>query len=76
MLHHTNLPLMMEKVVVRDHGEKAAIHGGFGSGVIVIARVGKCCAGGWAVVEGDLVLVQVAAGGVCRQRRTVYLLHV
>lgn len=40
VLHHTNLPLMMEKVVVRDHGEKAAIHGGFGRGVIVIARVG------------------------------------
>ena len=40
VLHHTNLPLMMEKVVVRDHGEKAAIHGGFGCGVIVIARVG------------------------------------
>lgn len=40
VLHHTNLTLMMEKVVVRDHGEKAAIHGGFGSGVIVIARVG------------------------------------
>lgn len=40
VLHHTNLPLMMEKVVVRYHGEKAAIHGGFGSGMIIIARVG------------------------------------
>lgn len=40
VLHHANLALMMEKVVVRDHGEKAAIHGGFGCGVIVIARVG------------------------------------
>lgn len=40
VLHHTDLALMMEKVVVRDHGEKAAIHGGFGCGVIVIARVG------------------------------------
>lgn len=40
VLHHANLPLMMEKVVVGDHGEKAAIHGGFGCGVIVIARVG------------------------------------
>lgn len=40
VLHHTDLPLMMEKVVVRDHGEKAAIHGGFGCGMIVIARVG------------------------------------
>lgn len=40
VLHHANLPLMMEKVVVRDHREKAAIHGGFGCGVIVIARVG------------------------------------
>lgn len=40
VLHHTNLPLMMEKVVVRDHGEKTAVHGGFGCGVIVIARVG------------------------------------
>lgn len=40
VLHHANLTLMVEKVVVRDHGEKAAIHGGFGCGVIVIARVG------------------------------------
>ncbi|TNN74315.1 hypothetical protein EYF80_015558 [Liparis tanakae] len=40
VLHHSDLPLMVEKVVVRDHGEKAAIHGGFGCGVIVIARVG------------------------------------
>lgn len=40
VLHHANLPLMMEKVVVGYHGEKAAIHGGFGCGVIVIARVG------------------------------------
>lgn len=39
VLHYANLPLMMEKVVVRDHGEKAAIHGSFGCGVIVIARV-------------------------------------
>lgn len=40
VLHHTDLPLMMKKVVVRDHGKQAAIHGGFGRGVIVIARVG------------------------------------
>ena len=40
VLHHPNIPLMMEKVVVGDHGEKAAVHGGFGCGVIVIARVG------------------------------------
>lgn len=40
VLHHANLSLMVEKVVVRDHGEKAAIHGGFGCGVIVIAGVG------------------------------------
>lgn len=26
VLHHANLPLMVKKVVVRDHGEKAAIH--------------------------------------------------
>lgn len=76
VLHHTNLPLVMEKVVVRDHGEKAAIHGGFGCGVIVIAGVGEGCAGGRAVVEGDLVLVQVAAGGIGRQRWTIYLLHI
>lgn len=76
VLHHADLTLMMEKVVVRDHGEKASIHGGFGCGVVVIARVGKSCAGGRAVVEGDLVLVQVAAGGICRQRRTIYLLHI
>ena len=76
VLHHANLPLMVEKVVVRNHGEQAAIHGGFGRGMIVIARVGKCRAGGRAVVEGDLVLVEVAADGVGRQRRTIYLLHI
>ena len=76
VLHHANLPLMMEKVVVRDHGEKAAIHGGFGRGVIVIAGVGESRAGGRAVVEGDLILVQVTAGGIGRQWRTVYLLHI
>lgn len=76
VLHHANIPLMVEKVVVGDHGEKAAIHGGFGCGVVVIARVGESAAGGRAVVEGDLVLVQVAAGGVGRQRRTVHLIHV
>lgn len=65
VFHHTNLTLVMEKVVVRNHGEKAAIHGCFGCGVIVIARVGESCAGGRAVVEGDLILVQVTAGGIC-----------
>lgn len=30
VLHDTNLSLMMKEVVVRDHGKKAAIHGGFG----------------------------------------------
>jgi len=40
VFHHTNFSLMMKKVVVGDHGEKAAIHGGFGCRVIVIARVG------------------------------------
>lgn len=29
VLHHADLPLMVEKVVVWDHGEKTAIHGGF-----------------------------------------------
>lgn len=76
VLHHPYVTLMMEKVVVRDHGEKAAVHRGFGSGVVVIARVCQGGAGGWAVVERHLVLVQVTAGGVGRQRRTVNLLHV
>lgn len=76
VLHHANLPLMVEKVVVRDHGEKAAVHGGFGRGVIVIAWVGKTRAGCRTVVEGDLVLVQVTAGGVSRQWRTIHLLHI
>lgn len=76
VLHDANLSLMMKKVVVRDHGKKAAIHGGFGRGVIFISRVGKSRAGGGAVVEGDLILVQVTAGGIGRQRSTVYLLHV
>lgn len=40
VLHHADLPLVMEKIVVWNHGEKAAVHGGFGRGVIVIARVG------------------------------------
>lgn len=76
VLHHADIPLMMEKVVVRDHGEKTSVHGGFGCGMIVIARVGKSRTGGRTVVEGDLVLVQVAAGGIGGQWRTVRLLHV
>lgn len=76
VLHHANITLMVEKVVVRDHGEKTAIHGGFGCGMIVIARVGKSRAGGGAVVEGDLILVQVTAGGIGRQWRTINLLHI
>jgi len=76
VLHHSNLPLMVEQVVVGDHGEKAAIHGGFGCGVIVIAGVGESRAVGGAVVEGDLVLIQVAARGIGGQRRPVHLLHV
>lgn len=40
VFHHANITLMVENVVVRDHGEKASIHGAFGCGVIVITRVG------------------------------------
>ena len=76
VLHHPNLPLMVEEVVVRNHGEQTAIHGGLGRGVVVIGRVGEGGAGGWAVVEGHLVLVQIAAGGIGGQWRAVHLLHV
>lgn len=76
VLHHANLTLMMEEVIVWDHREKAPVHGGLGGGVIVIAGVAEGSAGGRAVVEGDLVLVQLATGGIGGQWWTVHLLHV
>ena len=76
VLHHADVALVVEQVVVRDHGEQAAIHGGLGGRVVLVAGVGQGRAGGGAVVEGDLLLVQVAAGGVGGQRRAVHLLHV
>lgn len=76
MLHDPHLALVMEKVVVWNHGEKAAIHSGFGGGMVVIGGIGQGGAGGWAVVEGHLLLVEITAGGVGRQWRTIHLLHV
>lgn len=41
MLHYPYVSLMMEEVVVWDHGEETAVHARFGGGVVVGARVGQ-----------------------------------
>lgn len=36
MLHHPNFTLVVEQVVVGDHGEEAAVHGRFGGGTVIV----------------------------------------
>lgn len=66
VLHHADLSLVVEQVVVGYHGEEATVHRGLGGGVVVTGWVREGGAGGGAVMEGDLVLVQVTAGGISR----------
>lgn len=40
MLHHPYVSLVMEEVVVWDHGKETSVHARFGGGVVVGARVG------------------------------------
>lgn len=41
MLHYPYVSLVVEEVVVWDHGKETSVHARFGGGVVVGARVGQ-----------------------------------
>ncbi len=62
MLHHPYVPLVMEEVVVWDHGKETSVHARFGGGVVVGAWVRQRRGRGRAVVERHLFWVYLATG--------------
>lgn len=62
MLHHPYVSLVVEEVVVWDHGKETAVHAWFGGGMVIGARIGQRRGGGRAVVERNLLWIDLAAG--------------
>lgn len=76
MLHYPYVSLVVEEVVVWDHGKETSVHARFGGGVVVGARVGQGRGRGRAVVERHLFRVYLSTGRVGRKGWRVNLLHV